>query len=147
MKIRTSRFEFDVHDAFFNAEIHLRDAEQSHWRASRISPRWFPPTDIFETDEAFIVRVEIAGMQENDFTIELSGRVLNIRGTRRDTMERRACHQMMIPFGEFGVEVEIPVPIRAEGVEAVYQNGFLRVLLPKAQPRRIEIETAQEDRG
>lgn len=146
MKNRISRFEFGAHDALFTAEIQMRDSEQNIVRMLRGSRRWFPPTDIFETDEAFIVRVEIAGMQEDDFTIELSGRNLSIRGVRRDTMERRACHQMMIPFGEFGVEIEVPVPVRAEGVEAVYHNGFLRVFLPKAHMRRIDIETEKEAR-
>ena len=100
---------------------------------------WRPPTDVYETEEAIIVRVEVAGMKESDFSIQLSERALLIRGSRQDIPERRAYHQMEIPFGEFSTEVELPFPIISDQVEAVYRDGFLRVSLPKARPRQIKV--------
>jgi HSP20 family protein len=78
-------------------------------------------------------------MQEDDFLIELNGRMLSIRGVRQDAAERRAYHQMEIRYGEFNIELELPYQVEAERVQAVYQDGFLRVILPKAQPRHITI--------
>lgn len=101
---------------------------------------WRPPTDVLETDEAYLVRVEIAGMEENDFTILIDGRYLAIRGVRSDIPERRAYHQMEIRFGEFSSEVELPGPVALEGIEAAYGNGFLQVRLPKARPVAIHVE-------
>jgi HSP20 family molecular chaperone IbpA len=46
---------------------------------------------------------------------------------------------MEIPFGEFSTEVEIPVPINVEEVQAEYRDGFLLVNLPKAKPKEIRI--------
>ena len=109
------------------------------WRVSLRSPVWRPPTDMYETETEVIVRVEIAGMQEDDFLIELNGRMLSIRGVRQDAAERRAYHQMEIRYGEFNIELELPYQVEAERVQAVYRDGFLRVILPKAQPRHITI--------
>ena len=100
---------------------------------------WRPPTDVFETEEAVIVRVEIAGMREDDFSISLSGDQLSVRGNRPDVHERRAYHQMEIFFGEFNTEVKLPAPILADQVVAEYQAGFLRLMFPKDKPRKIKV--------
>jgi HSP20 family protein len=110
-----------------------------NWRVSMRTPAWRPPTDVYETESTIVVRVEIPGMREDDFQIELNGRLLSIRGSRQDVPERRAYHQMEIRFGEFNIEIELPFHVEADQVGAVYQNGFLRVSLPKAHPRQIQI--------
>ena len=101
---------------------------------------WSPPIDVFETDEAIVVRVEIAGMKESDFVITLDDRHLSIRGTRPDLPERRAYRQMEIRFGEFSVEVDLHTQVDVDKVEAIYTNGFLRVTLPKASPHQVRID-------
>ena len=101
---------------------------------------WRPPTDVFETEDTIVVRVEAAGMLEADFSVVLDGRFLSIRGVRSDVIERRAYYQMEIPFGEFASEVELPFPVEAQRIEAIYKNGFLRVTLPKAHPQKVDIE-------
>ncbi len=58
--------------------------ESMNLRMSARPHVWRPPTDVFETEDAIIVRVEIAGMLENDFSIVLDGRYLSIRGMRSD---------------------------------------------------------------
>lgn len=115
-------------------------SEGYHWRMVSRPHAWRPPTDVYETDEAIIVRVEIAGVREEDFAVSLEDRFLIIRGIRADIPERRAYHQMEIPFGEFSSEIELPAPIAAEEIEAVYRDGFLRVVLPKAHPRQVKVE-------
>lgn len=108
------------------------------------TPAWYPPTDVYETEDNIIVRVEIAGMQDEGFAIELSGRHLLIRGLRQDQPERRAYHQMEIRFGEFAIELALPSPVDSNQVEAEYADGFLRVILPKAHPRHIPIEAPSQ---
>ena len=87
-----------------------------------------------------MVRMEIAGMNESDFVIELKGRLLLILGTRPDANERRSYHQMEIRFGEFNVDIELPSVVHTELVEATYRDGFLRLVLPKVPPMQIHIE-------
>jgi len=101
---------------------------------------WGPPTDLFESEEALVVRVEIAGMKEEDFEVALENNVLLIAGTRSDSPERRAYHQMEIRFGKFATSVALPAPVDAESARAEYKDGFLTVTLPKAKPNQIKVE-------
>lgn len=122
-----------------SADTQFIDVSPFGWRITMRSPAWRPPTDVFETENAIVVRVEIAGMREEDFFIELNGRNLTVRGSRQDMPERRAFHQMEIYFGEFAIELELPNYIETDQVQAVYSDGFLRVHLPKARPRQIPV--------
>lgn len=96
------------------------------------SSLWRPPTDIFETDELFIIKVEIAGMREEDIEVALEKSLLLIRGTRSDVPEQRAYyHQMEIQSGKFEITAEIPVLLDLEKASAEYKDGFLTIILPK----------------
>ena len=96
------------------------------------SSLWRPPTDIFETDELFIIKVEIAGMREEDIEVAMEKNLLLIRGTRSDVPEQRAYyHQMEIQSGKFEITAEIPVLVDLEKASAEYKDGFLTINLPK----------------
>ena len=121
------------------SETEPSESTPFNWRLFIHSTAWRPPADVYETEESVFVRVEVAGMREEDFSIELNGRELLIRGTRQDTAERRAFHQMEIRFGEFAFTLELPHQIEPEGVQAVYKEGFLLITLPMARPHQILI--------
>lgn len=104
------------------------------------STGWSPPTDVYETEASFVVRVEVAGMKDDDIEVAIENNVLMISGSRSDLNERRAYHQMEIRFGKFEIAAEIPVPIEIEKSVAEYKDGFLIVHLPKANPKHIEVE-------
>jgi HSP20 family protein len=109
------------------------------WQLTIRPQIWKPPTDVYETDERFVVRVEIAGMKESDFIVRLDLNHLVISGIRPDNLEPRAYHLMEINFGEFSTEVELLAPIDSSKVEAEYKDGFLTVILSKTQPKQISI--------
>lgn len=97
------------------------------------SSLWRPPTDIFETDESFIIKVEIAGMRDDDIEVAVENNLLLISGNRSDMPEQRAYyHQMEIQSGKFEITAEIPVPVDVEQAGAVYKDGFLTITLPKS---------------
>lgn len=101
---------------------------------------WSPPTDAYETEEAYIVRMEIAGMREEDFEVILENGALLIMGSRSDLPERRAYHQMEIRFGKFANAINLPAPVNIDGALAEYKNGFLTITLPKSHPNQIKVE-------
>jgi HSP20 family protein len=101
------------------------------WQVQLRSTVWSPPTDFYETDDAYVVRVEVAGMREQDFEVNLENNFLVISGVRPDLPERRAYHQMEIRFGRFSTVVGMPGPVNVESAQAVYEDGFLVVTLPK----------------
>ena len=115
------------------------DYTSVNWRVNARPHIWRPPTDLFEIENSYVVRIEIAGMKETDFEIVLDQNILIVRGVRPELSERRSFHQMEINFGEFLSAVEIHGPIESSNVTADYQNGFLWISLPKAQPKHITI--------
>lgn len=95
------------------------------------SSLWEPPTDVYETEEAYIVRMEIAGMREEDFDVSLQDDTLYIMGYRPDFSARRAYHQMEIRSGKFANAVTLPGPVDADHALAEYTDGFITITLPK----------------
>lgn len=121
------------------------DTNYPRWQLRMQTPSWHPPTDIFETSDSIVIRVEIAGMHEDDFSIEINGPQLTIKGARLDISEQRAYQQMEIRFGEFIIEYEFTVPVESQNIEAIYKSGFLRVDIPKSKPRQIDIGQLDKD--
>jgi HSP20 family protein len=118
-----------------NSEQSIRNyrvVESLGWQVRVQSHVWSPPTDVYELEDSYIVRVEIAGMHHQDFSIQLEDNYLIISGNRHDKAERRAYHQMEVRYGEFSTIVPIPGPILPENVKAEYNDGFLVINLPKA---------------
>lgn len=114
------------------------------WISSRAHKVWRPPTDVYETDQYVVVKVEIAGMNREDFAISLEAKTLTIAGIRRDPANKLAYQQMEILYGEFEARVHLPWSIDEGGIEATYQDGFLSVLLPKAKPRQVPVLRAED---
>ncbi len=108
---------------------------------------WRPSIDVFETEETILVIVELAGVNRDEMTIEQEGELLRIAGRRRDahTLYRaslKRCHQMEIDYGPFERVIRVTAPVDRERIEAVHQNGILKIILPKrekALARRIDI--------
>lgn len=105
---------------------------------------WRPPTDVYETDDCVVVKVEIAGMEESDFSISLDSNRLVISGVRRDPAAKLGYQQMEILYGHFETEVHLPRAIDEDGVEATYESGFLSIRLPKAQPRQVPVVSTED---
>lgn len=114
------------------------------WGLSRETV-WRPPTDVYETDDRIVVLVEIAGLSPGDYEILLDGRTLIISGERRDPAEKLAYQQMEIRHGRFFAQVPLPWALENTGYEASYENGFLKVVLPKARARRVPVHVTPNE--
>jgi HSP20 family protein len=95
---------------------------------------WTPNTDVYETPETLVVKVEIAGIDKNDLEITLNDRLLLVRGHRKDPCRQRRCsfRQMEIDYGYFERRIVIPRSVDGSRVRAQFHNGFLHIELPKA---------------
>jgi HSP20 family protein len=134
-------FSQDVHKPIPGMDPDLQPSDMSiRMRLGGRSHVWRPQTDVYEVEDALVVRIEIAGMREADFSIVYDGRFLMVHGSRTEASEKRAYYQMEVPFGEFGVDFELPYAVEASKIEAFYSNGFLRVVLPKARPQKVSVE-------
>jgi HSP20 family protein len=110
------------------------------WQVQVRAGVWSPPTDVYETENSFVVRVEVAGMREEDFDITFENNYLTISGSRPDFPERRAYQQMEIRFGKFETVVGLSGPVDLDASRADYKEGFLTVTMPKAKPNQISVE-------
>lgn len=106
-----------------------------------------PAVDLSETDKEIVVNAEIPGMNANDIDISLNGRVLTIKGEKRQDQEEKEkdFHRLERRYGSFSRSFELPVDVDVEEVKASYKNGVLNLTLPKAKEqevKKIEIKTA-----
>ncbi len=106
---------------------------------------WSPPLDVFESDEAVTVRLELGGMRKEDFDISLEDDTLAISGHRDLQTEgcRSESFRSELFQGAFRREITLPCPVKADAVTATYTDGILEVVLPKAEeakPRKIEVK-------
>lgn len=113
----------------------LQDAlRQSQQSLLQRSITWRPLADIHESAEMMTVKIELAGMKEEDIEVTLYADALVVSGERHDDQKHRAgisYHEAQIRYGPFRVEVFITAPVDRNAVTARYENGFLWVDLPK----------------
>lgn len=106
------------------------------------STAWRPLADICESADGMIVKVELAGMKEEDIDVTLYDNALVISGERRDEYDeihKSLCyHEAQIHYGPFRIEVFIQIPLERASVTARYENGFLWVTLPGVVPSQSE---------
>jgi HSP20 family protein len=112
------------------------------WEVWAHTHTWQPPTDVYETDETVVVRVEIAGMHESDFKVFVQERLLIITGQRSDPSPKVAYHQLEVRYGEFRCEVYLHWIVDEADITATYRDGFLEICLPKARSRRVRVADA-----
>jgi len=125
----------------------MHDAlRQSHQSILQRSATWRPLADIRESAEMLTVKIELAGMKEEEIDVTLYEDALVVSGERHEEPERNEnvyYHEAQIRYGPFRIEVLLLLPIDREGVKARYENGFLWVDLPKLpqnEPERVRIE-------
>ena len=113
----------------------LQDAlRQSQQSILQHSVTWRPLADIHESLEIMTVKIELAGMKEEEIEVILYEDALVVCGERHDDHEHGAnlyYHEAQIRYGPFRVEVYIPASIDREAVTARYEDGFLWIDLPK----------------
>jgi HSP20 family protein len=107
------------------------------WQSERLrmlmETRWRPDADIYETASAFEIVVDLAGVGDDDFEVQLFEDALVVEGQRRLLAPRESAvyHAASIRQGPFRLNLPLPGPIDADRVEAHYDRGLLRVTLPK----------------
>lgn len=101
--------------------------------------------DVFEDDGKLSVRLEIPGMEKADLEIEVRDDTLVVRGEKRFSRESEEGRYRVLQcaYGSFERVVPLPAPVLAEQAKAGYENGVLKIDLPKAHPgksKRVEIK-------
>ena len=106
--------------------------------------RWIPAMDVVETDDHFVLRADLPGLNEGDVNIELDDNVLTISGERKAEHEQRneGFYRVERASGSFSRSLTLPEGVDAEGIQASFDSGVLEVRVPKPEqqkPRKVQI--------
>lgn len=106
---------------------------------------WSPPVDIYETDEAVILKAELAGLNKDDVTIEIKDSTLVLRGERKfeKDVKEENYHRIERSYGSFARTFSLPQTLDLAKVGATFKDGLLEITIPKirdARPKQIEIK-------
>ena len=109
---------------------------------------WTPNVDIYENKDQIVLEAELPGMKQDDFDLSIENNVITLRGERKfeKTDETDSYHRVERSYGAFTRSFTLPQTVSAEGATAEYNNGVLRVTLPKREEtkaRRIQISATE----
>jgi HSP20 family protein len=108
------------------------------------TPAWAPALDISERKDAYVVTVELPGIKIKDLEIAFQDGLLTIQGERSfapDSADEQT-HLTERRYGLFRRSITLPLHVRADAIEASFEDGVLSVVVPKAEeakPKRIEV--------
>lgn len=115
--------------------------------SSGVSGAWVPPLDIFETEERFVVTMELPGIEPDSVDLSVEDSTLTVRGERGfyEDVPEDAFHRVERRFGAFARSLTLPQTADAERIEASFERGVLTIQVPKAEqakPRKITVKAA-----
>jgi len=105
---------------------------------------WTPAVDIAERDDAYLVKVELPGVNKDEVKITLESNILTIRGEKKQEQETKKenYHRVERSYGSFQRSFTLPTTVKSDKIDASYKDGVLMVTLPKAEeakPKQIEV--------
>jgi HSP20 family protein len=123
---------------------------QGQPQGSGTATAWAPALDISERKDAYLVTVELSGVEAEDLEITLEDGLLTIQGERHfahDSSEQQF-HRVERRYGAFRRSITLPAQVQAEQIEASFDNGVLQIVVPKmeeATPKRIQIRPGRAE--
>jgi HSP20 family protein len=123
----------------------FRSSFSGYGDESIASGAWAPAVDIYETPQAIEMTFEIPGVDQKDIKVNFENNLLTVSGERRLEHDdrREGYHRVERSYGTFHRSFTLPPTIDPNKINAVFENGLLRLTLPKrpeTQPRAIEVK-------
>lgn len=132
---QVNRFYNSLLDSFFNDSFLSESEEPVHWN---------PRMEVEETQEEFLLNVEIPGLSKKDIDISVKDNVINISGEKKEKVRKKDSqyHLNEIRYGHFCRSFQLPNNVDVDKIKGNWKEGILTVEIPKtevAKPRKIEI--------
>jgi len=108
--------------------------------------KWDPTIDISEGRKDITVKAEIPGIEAKDFDISIDGRLLTIKGEKKQEQkeEEETYYRVERSYGYFNRTIQLPAAVIPDTVDATYKRGILKIKLRKSkehESKRIKITT------
>jgi HSP20 family protein len=112
-------------------------------RAGQLFTGWSPALDLYQSNDNVTAVVELPGMRKEDIDISLHDGTLTISGeSKRESSNGEKAERTERYIGAFRRSIALPTRVDASKVSATYQDGILKVTLPKAEefkPKQIQV--------
>ena len=110
------------------------------------APDWGLPLDVVEDEDSYIIKASIPGIKPDDLDITYNKGLLTIKGELKDESEttKGQYHLRERRFGRFMRTVSLPTSVKADDINASFQDGILTLRMPKAEevkPKRISVKS------
>lgn len=108
--------------------------------------RWMPATNISETDQAYQLELAAPGFGKEDFKIGLEKDILTVssvmeeKDEKKDEKSDRNCRMREFGHGNFSRSFSIPEAVDRDAIKAEYENGILKITLPKKEVMKVTKE-------
>ncbi len=106
---------------------------------------WKPLVDIYETDEAIILKAELPGIKKEDVSVEVKDNVLTLKGVRTEEKEikEKNYYRKERAFGTFSRAFNLQHRIQPDNIKARFKDGVLKIEIPKPEeekPKQITVK-------
>ena len=117
------------------------------WWVSRLPESLFempvlrvPRMNIYEEKDNIVAEVELPGVDPQNIDVQIQDNVLSVEAKREEEKEEkeRGYYRRELARGYYRRSVPLPVEVVAEKAEASYEDGVLRIVVPKAKPKKEE---------
>jgi HSP20 family protein len=112
-------------------------------RTGQLFTGWSPALDLYESGDHLVAVVELPGMRKEDIDISLHNGTLTISGERkRESTKAETTQRTERYVGTFRRSISLPTRVDPSKVAATYEDGILKVTLPKAEeakPKQIQV--------
>lgn len=94
---------------------------------------WYPPVDIYETEENIILKAELPGVEPESVNIEVNENTLSLKGERKlqKGLTDENYYRMERFYGSFHRAFSLPYPVDNDSIKASFRDGVLKILVPK----------------
>ena len=133
-----------IRDPFLAAPFRLMDELlRSTGNGNRVTG-FTPPVDVHETEDEYLVEIDLPGVKSEDVNVEVNDNVLSISGSRVAD-ETGAAQLVERPYGTFARTLSLPQGVDSDSIQASYHDGVLELRIPKPaeqKPKKITIGNA-----
>jgi HSP20 family protein len=116
---------------------------------SLTTSQFAPPVDVYEDEHNVVLKVEVPGIDEKDIDVRVENNVLTVHGERKVEKEEKEENFRRIErqYGSFTRTFTLPSTVDAESIQADYDKGILKIVLPKkaeAKPKSIKVNVGSQ---
>ena len=99
---------------------------------------WNPAVDVYENDDAIVVKAELPGVDKDKIAVDIQGRTLTLKGERssENEVKEENYYRKERVHGRFERSFALPADVDPDSVKAQFKDGVLTIEVPKPEDRK-----------